>query len=115
MHGICHLEIPAHDLNRIQKFYHDIFGWDTHAFDESYALFKAPTGPGGGFSTYQKPVDNPGFNFYIEVEDIDATLAKVKTSGGSVEKEKTQISAEFGFMAFIKDSEGNMIGLWSAK
>ncbi len=113
MHGICHFEIPAHDLNRIRKFYTEVFGWDTHAMDDNYALFKAPDGPGGGFSTYQKPLENPGYNFYIEVEDIPASLEKVKANGGEVVKEKTAIGEDYGFMAFIKDSEGNTVGLWS--
>jgi len=113
MHGICHVEIPAHDLARVRKFYTEVFAWDTHAMDDNYALFKTPEGPGGGFSTYQKPVENPGYNFYIEVADIPGALEKVKASGGEVVKEKTEISPDHGYMAFIKDCEGNMVGLWS--
>jgi len=113
MNGICHFEIPAHDLNRVSKFYADVFGWNSFPMDDNYAFFKTPDGPGGGFSTCQKPVEDPGYNFYIEVEDIPGAFEKIKNSGGEQVKEKTEISPDHGFFGVFKDSEGNIIGLWS--
>lgn len=30
---IVHFELPADDVERAQKFYKDIFGWDFHKWD----------------------------------------------------------------------------------
>ena len=47
----------------------------------------------------------------ITVENIDASLAQVKAAGGTVVMEKMKI-ADMGLYAYIKDSEGNIIGVW---
>jgi predicted enzyme related to lactoylglutathione lyase len=49
----------------------------------------------------------------IEVDDIDATLAKIGAKGGSAVGEKIQVG-DMGFAAYFDDSEGNLMGLWQS-
>jgi hypothetical protein len=51
---------------------------------------------------------------YFGVEDIDGTLKKVKNSGGKILNPKIGIG-EYGFVGHFEDSEGNRVGLHSAK
>ena len=50
---------------------------------------------------------------YIVVVNVDKTIEKAKTLGGTVAKERTEISEDEGFYAHIKDFDGNIIGIWS--
>ena len=50
---------------------------------------------------------------FIEVEDIEATLAKVETAGGAVITPKSKISDEHGYFATFKDPQGIDWSLWS--
>jgi hypothetical protein len=50
---------------------------------------------------------------YLNVEgDLDGVLKRIPTAGGSVLKPRTSIG-EHGFIAIIKDTEGNGVGLHS--
>jgi hypothetical protein len=48
---------------------------------------------------------------YISVENIDEAAATIEKKGGKVMKTKTSVG-NFGFAAYFKDTEGNIIGLW---
>jgi predicted enzyme related to lactoylglutathione lyase len=113
MNGVCHLEIPAKDFEKVKKFYGAMFNWEfTEMKDWNYLLFKAPDGVGGGFDKSYDISAKPGIVFYIEVDDIDSSLKKAESLGGKCIKPKTQISPEFGYLAFVSDLDGNHIGLW---
>lgn len=116
MNGFCHIEIPSRDFDKAKKFYGELFKWEFDFMkDMDYLLFKAPDGVGGGFSKNLVTADKPGFLFYIEVDDLDATIRKSQELGTKTLREKTQISPEHGYIASIADLEGNQIGLWSKK
>ena len=51
---------------------------------------------------------------YFEVEDIEATLARIGQQGGKTLLPKMGIG-EFGFIAHFEDSEGNRVALHSDK
>lgn len=114
MNGICHMEIPSKDFEKAKKFYGDVFGWKFNEMEGmDYLLYEAPSGVSGGFDHSYDIASKPGFVFYIEVENIDATIKKAEEIGGKCAKAKTQISPEHGYMAYVNDLEGNLIGLWS--
>jgi predicted enzyme related to lactoylglutathione lyase len=116
MNGICHIEIPSKDFEKAKKFYGDVFGWECQPMLQmEYMTFKAPSGIGGGFEKRAEIAANPGISLYIEVEDIPATIDKVKKIGGKEVVPKKQISPEYGYFAFVSDLEGNRIGLWAQK
>ena len=125
MDKVQHFEIPADDVARARKFYEGVFGWKTMEFPMPGMLYVGlHTGPvdeknmwkeagfinGGMFQrSPQFPVQGPVVA--IPVENIDASLAQVKAAGGTVVMEKMKI-ADMGLYAYIKDSEGNIIGVW---
>ncbi len=126
MDKVQHFEIPADDVSRARKFYEASFGWKTADWPmpggEPYVGLH--TGPmneknqwaepgfinGGMFQRGQQfPVTSP--TIAVVVNDIDSTLEKVKASGGSILMEKKSIAGA-GMYAYIKDTEGNTIGVW---
>ena len=55
-----------------------------------------------------------GIKVYLNGDpDLNDILSRVKTAGGKVVQEKTQITPEIGCMAVFQDTEGNMINLHS--
>jgi len=46
-------------------------------------------------------------------DDLSTPLARVEAAGGQVEMPKTKISDEVGFMAIIRDTEGNRVAFHS--
>lgn len=112
-------EIYVQDMDRARKFYESVFGrkleklntpnmeyWtfpmEKDAVGASGALAKMEGVRSGGNSTL----------VYFACEDCANEAARVATAGGRVEKEKMSIG-EYGFIALVFDTEGNMIGLHS--
>jgi predicted enzyme related to lactoylglutathione lyase len=115
--SICHLELKTTDVGKTRSFYETIFGWTFQIIPgmETYAMFQTPGGLGGGFDAgpdAESPSDQ-GPIVHIEVDDIDATLAKIEEAGGKTLAGKTRISDEFGYYALFLDNVGNRLGLWS--
>jgi predicted enzyme related to lactoylglutathione lyase len=114
MNNICHIELPSKDFHKARKFYGDVFSWQFEEMKEmNYLAFKAPEGVNGGFTDTLEPAQKPGIVFYIEVDDIEATIKKAEKAGGKCYVGKTRISPEIGYFAMLADLEGNQIGLWS--
>lgn len=120
---VVHFEVPFDDADRARGFYRDVFGWQIHEMpDMGYNIVS--TGPagddgmpsepgfiGGGMLQRQDPVTKPVI--VLQVDDIDATLKQVGSSGGSAVSEKSTVG-EMGFAAYFTDSEGNLMGLWQS-
>jgi predicted enzyme related to lactoylglutathione lyase len=68
-------------------------------------------GVGGGVGKRMNPEQHitPDFG----VQNLDATLAKVKAAGGSVILSRMSVPG-FGYMAVCMDTETNPFGLWQA-
>lgn len=49
---------------------------------------------------------------YFSCADCGVEAARAAQSGGSIHQEKTTLG-EYGFMALVRDTEGNLIGLHS--
>lgn len=110
---ICHIEIFSKDLKASKKFYEDIFGWKVKTELEEmpdYATFMDTAENGGGFTS-----EADGIFFYIEVDDIEATLKKIENAGGKIVVPKTIITEEIGYFAVFTDTSDTKIGLWSKK
>src|SRR5882724_9626802 len=76
-------------------------------------MIKVGKGTGGGI---MKQVSNgpSGWLAYVEVDDIRAATKKAKSLGGEVMKDVTEV-AGMGWLSFIRDPTGAVIGLWQAK
>ena len=53
-----------------------------------------------------------GTMVYFSCENCAVEAARTAESGGSISRDKTSIG-EYGFIAIVSDTEGNMIGLHS--
>ena len=121
MDKVVHFEIPVDDLERAQKFYKSIFGWKMEAMPGmEYIMIgttpidenNMPTEPGainGGMMKRQHPVTSP--LIVINVQNIEDAMKNVKKMGGEIVRGKTQVG-DMGYVAYFKDTEGNIIGLW---
>ena len=118
---VVHFEIPFDDGDRARNFYKENFGWQVQEMPEvGYTIVmtgpsgdNGPTEPGfinGGMLSRENAATG-GPVVVIAVDSIDDTLAKVGQSGGSTVTGKTPVG-EMGFAAYLKDTEGNVIGLW---
>lgn len=119
--SVVHFEVPADNVERARKFYHEVFHWTVTPMPEmDYTMVSTgpvdkdgmPTEPGfigGGIAKRGPMVPSPVIT--IAVDDIDKALAQVAKHGGSTLQEKTAIGP-MGFVGYFKDSEGNVLGLF---
>ncbi len=114
MSRVVHFEIPADDPERAIKFYEKVFDWQIEKWDGPIEYWLIMTGeedkPGidGGLARRENPTT--GVENTIDVKDLDASLANVKANGGKVIRPRMAIPG-VGWMAYIKDTEGNVFGL----
>ena len=107
---VTHYEISARDVDRAQRFWSGVFGW---SFGENvmpegeYRMAEVAEGAGAALSSHGEP-GHP--NVYLDVDDIDASLAKVRELGGSAD-EKSPVPGH-GWFAACVDTEGNHFSLW---
>lgn len=128
MNRVVHFEIHAADPKRAAEFYHAVFGWDVREWvvpgveipDENryWLVTTGPTAePGidGGILLRRgsAPADGQPVNAFvctIAVSSVDDLLAKAVAAGASVAVSKMPIKG-VGWVAYIKDTEGNIVGL----
>lgn len=121
--AISWFEIGTTDLDRATKFYETIFQVKLAPLDldnikmRMFPIDDMMTGVGGALvdsKGFHKPSATDGPLIYLNANpDVQLVLDRVEAAGGKVMVPKTEISAEYGFMAVIIDSEGNRIGLHS--
>ncbi len=112
-------EIYVQDMNRAKKFYETVFEtkleklgpediemWAFNMTQENYgasgALVKMEGTPSGFAGTL----------VYFACDDCGHEAGRVEKAGGKIFKPKFSIG-EYGFIALVHDTEGNMIGLHS--
>lgn len=118
-HTIIHFEIPADDLDKMKKFYTEVFDWKLVDVPEmKYVLIHTvPTDeqgmlkePGVNGGMLQRTTKEQVPINYVGVESVDAFLEKVVRNGGRVTMPKQHVPT-VGFLAWITDPEGNPVGL----
>jgi len=112
---ITHVEIPSDDPERAQSFYSRLFGWEMRHSPAmpDYAMFRSGPGESGGAIGRRGQTAPDRVRIYVEVESLEAVVAKTLELGGSVAVEITDIPGQGRYAAVI-DTEGNEIGLWEA-
>lgn len=114
MSRIVHFEIPADDPERAIQFYKKVFKWKIEKWDGPIEYWLIMTGsedePGidGGLARREDP--STGVENTIDVTDLDVSLADVKANGGEIIRPRMAVPG-VGWMAYIKDTEGNVFGL----
>ena len=113
-----HFEIPADEPSRAIRFYEQVFGWSFQKWEGPmpYWIIKTGEGPGidGGLLPRKGSVtpDAPMIAYVctIEVTALEDQLAKVLSLGGAIALPKQPIPG-VGWLAYAKDTEGNVFGL----
>lgn len=84
-HAISYIELGAPDLEETRTFYASAFGWEFNDYGPGYSGIRSPDGEGevGGLSAMAAPSDSGPLVLLFSV-DLDATLAAVRTAGGTV-------------------------------
>ncbi|HEY3310951.1 MAG TPA: VOC family protein [Anaerolineales bacterium] len=117
MNRFTHFELATPDPEKTAAFYRDIFGWQVQKWEGpvDYYLITSgdPSTPGINGGLMQTGGDFAGTINTIEVEDIDAYLAKVLAAGGTVAMPKDIIPG-VGYQAYFKDNTGILVGLHQA-
>jgi len=106
-------ELHTRDHSTAVAFYRSVFGWDTSAVGDSdefrYTVMRNPGAEGelagimdaSGFLPEGVPAH---WSVYWEVDDVDATVAKVKALGGSVVMDA--VDTPYGRLATVTDPAG---------
>jgi predicted enzyme related to lactoylglutathione lyase len=107
---IVHIEFPAEDPDRAQRFWSGLFGWqfaDSGMPGMDYRM--ARTGEASGAAVYaSEERGHPAY--YYATDDIEASSATVRELGGTAEA-KVPVPTH-GWFAACTDSEGNAFSLW---
>lgn len=124
MNKVVHFEVPFDNAERAEKFYKEAFDWRVTAMpmpqggnyymvntvdvDENQ-MPKEAGAINGGLAPREATLQSPVI--VINVPDLDVALETVKKAGGVVVMEK-QTVMEMGLYARVKDTEGNIVGVW---
>jgi len=111
-------EITSTNPSRARDFYTQLFDWTGEAPPELGGYTLIDTGApaeavGGGIGAADPDGLAPGILLYVRVEDLDATLAKAASLGGSTLTPPTQLPADNGSIAVLADPDGHAVGLWA--
>jgi hypothetical protein len=120
MPRVVHFEIHATDPDSLVAFYSRLFGW-TFTAVEGMDYWLIETGPqeepgiDGGLvrRPVPGPADSPALGAYpcsVNVESLDDTLALAGDLGAQEALPKMPVTG-VGWLAYIKDPDGNVLGL----
>jgi uncharacterized protein len=110
---VVHFEISGKDGKKTQAFYASLFGWEVDANNPmDYGMVSAQDGQGigGGIAP---AMGDPGVTIYVDVADLDATLAKAEELGGKTVMPPSDVPGG-PKLAQFSDPDGNLIGLTQA-
>jgi predicted enzyme related to lactoylglutathione lyase len=114
---VVHFEIAGGDGEKLQSYYSELFGWNIDANNpmkygivaREENLTEDGIGIGGGVS--QGPEGYPGHvTVYVQVPDVEASLAKAESLGGTRIMGPEQVMEEL-VIGLFSDPEGHVIGV----
>ena len=122
MDKVQHFEIPADDMARAKKFYSSVFGWkiqDVPGMEyamadsvETDANRQPIGGTNGGILKRNSEYANVT-SITITVPDVDKAIQNVINAGGTLVRKKEKFG-NIGYVAYVKDTEGNVLGIWES-
>jgi predicted enzyme related to lactoylglutathione lyase len=111
---VVHFEIGGRDGAATQAFYTQLFGWTVTPMGPALMV---DTGSIPGVPSIQGHLSALGhephhyLTVYVQVEDIEVSIAKAIELGGKCLVKPVKIPT--GTFAWISDIDGNIVGLWS--
>jgi uncharacterized protein len=114
---VVHFEIIGKDGEKLQSYYSELFGWEIDSNNPmKYGIVPregnvTPEGIGIGGGVATGPDGYEGHvTFYIEVPDVEASLAKAESLGGTRVMGPDQVMEGLEVGQFT-DPEGHLVGL----
>lgn len=112
--SMVHFEIKVKDMARAKKFYSAFLGWKFEQLMPGYAMIRGPKGVSGALDRVKTVSGKSATVPYFEVKSVGKALTQAKQLKAKTVVPETSLGS-MGVMARIKDSEGNIIGIWSKK
>lgn len=118
---VVHFEVMGRDGPALQRFYSDLFGWTINAenpmgygvIEHSENHSTGGVGIGGGILGGMQPGQD-GACFYVEVTDVESTLAEAERLGGTRVMGPQQVEGGRLVFGHLLDPEGHDVGLMQA-
>jgi predicted enzyme related to lactoylglutathione lyase len=121
MSRVIHFEIHAANPKRAMTFYETLFGWKFSQWgDQKYWLIAtgAKSAPGIDGGLLPRPIDGDpqdmapvnAFVCTVDVDNLDAMVERALTAGAVQALPKMAIPT-VGWLAYCKDTEGNIFGM----
>ena len=115
---ITWFEIPVADLDRAQAFYETVLARKLRRENlggDALAVFPYDRpATGGALQAGASAAARTGSSIRIYLDcmpSIDATLARIEAAGGQIVAPKSALPPGMGFIAHMRDTEGNEVGL----
>jgi predicted enzyme related to lactoylglutathione lyase len=106
-------EIPTSDLDGAKEFFGAVFGWTCTPFGQGYLGIMNGSELIGGLWAAEDGSVGDAIRVYVNVADIEATLAAVESAGGSVVTARQEVGGDMGWWASFKTPDGRLVGLCS--
>jgi predicted enzyme related to lactoylglutathione lyase len=106
---VVRFEVGAADDQPLVRFYGELFGWDLQAVADGYTLVDTRAGAGINGGIGRSQTGEPWTTFYVEVDDLQASLDRAEALGGRTVMPVTELPG----MAFamFDDPDGLLVGL----
>lgn len=111
-HPVVHFEVGCRNSQATQEFYFRMFDWKIQAMGPAAMIAGEPGGIAGHISALGHEPHHYTI-FYVQVDDVAASLKKAETLGGKTLVPPVDIPT--GTFAWMQDPEGNTVGLWKSK
>ena len=111
---VVHWEFWSEDPNRLSSFYSKVFDWEPRTIpDLNYTLVDTggEGGINGGIMTPKQGPWPAKLALYIDVDDLEPYVAKIRDAGGKVLVDKMEVPG-VGFLALFEDPDGRVLGMW---
>jgi predicted enzyme related to lactoylglutathione lyase len=109
---INYLELPARDLDAVQRFFEGAFGWSFTDYGPEYRAFNDGTMDGGFYQAeLSSSIENGAALIVLYAEDLEKTRDTVLRNGGTIVK--AIFSFPGGRRFHFADPNGNELAVWT--
>lgn len=114
----AHIELNTSDTKAAKAFYKKLFDWKLTDMnmgrDMVYTMLDVGKGVGGGMQKQMMPGAPSQWLSYVEVDDVDKSIAKAQKLGAKILVPHMDIG-ENGSLGVFLDPTGATLGVWSEK
>lgn len=115
---VIHFELSGEDGEKLSEFYRSVFGWNieynTHSIYSVDSVLENGI-DGHIFTTTDEDCSNNCITIYVQVVDLNKSLALVEELGGEILVYPSLIPSGAGEFALFLDPSGNCIGMYKPK